>query len=90
MVSSLVAPLTLCLYCFPDFLTRDLEGWTLGDYLSYLDTPAEERDPPVLYGKDLDTPKEWIEHMEKHLPDALIYRGQRDLVKGTRHFDLHF
>ncbi|EGG13813.1 hypothetical protein DFA_11574 [Cavenderia fasciculata] len=43
----------------------DLEGWTVGQYINYLQISPEERNPKYLYAKDVLCPKEWADQQKK-------------------------
>eukprot|EP01114_Cavostelium_apophysatum_P021093 TRINITY_DN7257_c0_g1_i2.p1 TRINITY_DN7257_c0_g1~~TRINITY_DN7257_c0_g1_i2.p1 ORF type:complete len:863 (-),score=233.05 TRINITY_DN7257_c0_g1_i2:970-3477(-) len=59
---------------------KDLRGWTVGDYVDYIKLPAEKRDPPRLYGKDMPCPPTWWNYVEDHMDRFFAYRGKYDLV----------
>ncbi|KAJ3339906.1 hypothetical protein HDU93_007680 [Gonapodya sp. JEL0774] len=54
------------------------EDWTLKRFLDHLSNP--ETPDTRLYGKDLDVPAEWQEHIMSQLDPRLRYLGQHDLM----------
>ncbi|KAL6056808.1 JmjC domain-containing protein [Balamuthia mandrillaris] len=57
----------------------DREGWKLKDYVEYVELPAHER-KERLYGKDITSPTEWIEHVENNLYPCLLWKRKEDLL----------
>jgi len=53
----------------------DLSGWTVGDYIDYINLPVEQRIPPMLYGKDMPCPDDWRDYVASKIPPWLVYRG---------------
>jgi hypothetical protein len=60
---------------------NDLDGWTLKDYIEYLQTPRELREPKYLYGKDITCPDAWSSFLfnNERLYDRFRYKGNMDV-----------
>jgi hypothetical protein len=62
---------------------EEIEDMTMRDYIEYLEVDREERDPPLLYGKDVTYPPEWSKFLfnsESALYSLLKYKGDHDLL----------
>ena len=55
---------------------------TMENYINYVCTAPELRDPPRLYGKDVTCPKEWEQASAKLLPEYFVSKGPNDLLGG--------
>jgi hypothetical protein len=61
---------------------KDLEECSLGEYVEYLSKPESERNPKILYGKDIECPEHWTDFFFTHskLQERFKHKGKEDLM----------
>eukprot|EP01132_Coremiostelium_polycephalum_P007477 gene7477-9188_t len=57
----------------------DLKGWSLGDFISYLQVSQEERNPKYVYAKDVQCPIEWKNYLSTRLSSSYLFDSNHDL-----------
>lgn len=57
----------------------DLQGWTVSQYIEYIQKPAIQRDRK-LYGKDIPCPTQWKEFISSKIPEFWC-KGPNDLMR---------
>ena len=63
---------------------KDLTGWTLGEYIDYVQLEPSLRTQGRLYGKDIAAPDEWQTYATERLLPCVTWKANGQLPEGGR------